>query len=134
MIRDKLIPILQQKYSDEGMQTGSGSHPDPMAVFPAKHPSVGELKIWDDGDEATVSIGDLTHGHFNLSDPDLTQDQIDEGVTSEVLEFLEDLFADKYLIWKSRADASGGWQHFDCMDRPLSRRSDTDYFVWSGPF
>lgn len=133
MIRDKLIPALQQRYSDNVVQIGSGQLPDPVAVFPAKHPSVGELTIWDDGDEVTVSIGEITHGHFNLFDPDLTQDQIDEEVTSEVLDFLDDMFADKYLLWKSRDGRSGGWQHLDYMDKPLERRTDAEYFVWSGP-
>jgi hypothetical protein len=116
------------------VQIGAGQHPDPMAVFPAKHASVGELVIWADSREATVSIGDITHGHFGAYNPELTQDQIDEEVTNQVLDFLEYMFADKYLIWKSDADGSGGWQHFDYMDRPLERRMDAEYFVWSGPF
>lgn len=134
MIRDKLIPALQQRYSDDGVQMGSGLKPDPVAVFPAKHPSVGELTIWDDGEEATVNIGEITHGHFNLYNPDLNQDQIDEGVSSQILDFLEDMFADKYLLWKSRDGRSGGWQHLDHIDMPLERQTDADYFVWSGPF
>ncbi len=111
-----------------------GSPPDPIAVFPARHRSIGELRIWDDGDEATVAISDLTHGHFNPYNPELNQEEIDREVTAQVLEFLEDMFADKYLIWKSRRDGSGGWQHLDFTDDPIALDRDTEYYLWSGPF
>ena len=131
MIRDKLIPLLEQKYADLGVRVGSP--PDPIAVFPAKHPGVGDLSIYDDGDEATVLIGEITHGHFNPYDAALTQEEAEARVTDEVLEFLGDLFADRYLLWKSRDNGSGGWQHLDYIDKPIRPRKNTDYFVWSGP-
>lgn len=134
MIRDKLNPILQQKYSDKEVQLCSGSLSDPIAVFAAKHPSVGELTIWDDGNEARIEIGDITHSHLSIYTPNLTQDQLEEEVASQVLDFLEDIFADKYLLWKSQVDGSGGWQHRDYMNKPLDRRKGAEYFVWSGPF
>lgn len=132
MIRDKLIPILEQKYAGLGLRVGSP--PNPVAVFPANHPSIGDLLIYDDGDEATVSIGEITHGHFNPYDATLTREEAETKVIDEVLGFLDDLFADKYLLWKSRDNGSGGWQHLDYTDGPVRPREKTDYFVWSGPF
>ena len=129
MIRGKLIPLLEQKYAGLGLRVGAP--PDPIAIFPARHPGVGDLSIYDDGDEVTVSIGEITHGHFNPYDADLTQEEAEAEVTDEVLGFLEDLFADKYLLWKS--GGSGGWQHLDYVERPLRPRKNADYFVWSGP-
>ena len=111
-----------------------GFPPDPIAVFPAKDPSVGDLSIYDDGDEVTISVGEITHGHFNPYDATLTQEEAEAEITDEVLGFLEDLFADKYLLWKSRDNGSGGWQHLDYADKPIQPRKNTDYFVWSGPY
>ncbi len=92
------------------------------------------MSITDDRDEATIYIGDITHGHFNPYNAALTQEQIDTEVTDEVLEFLEEMFADKYLLWKSRDDGSGGWYHLDYLDKPLRHPKNTEYFVWSGPY
>jgi hypothetical protein len=131
MIRDKLIPRLEEKYGGRGVRIGLP--PDPIAVFPAKHPSVGELSISDDEYEATVYVGDITHGHFNSYDGALTQEEIDTEVTEEILAFLDDMFADKYLLWKCRDNGSGGWQHLDYRDKPSEPRQNTEYFVWSGP-
>src|SRR5687768_11619309 len=98
MIRDKLIPILQQRYSDKRVKIGLPS--DPIAVFQAQHPSVGDLVVWDDGDEITLAIGEITHGHFNSYNPELNQEDKEKEVTEMVLDFLEDLFADNILLWK----------------------------------
>ena len=70
MIRDKLIPALLQKYSHADVRIGSP--PDAIAVFPAQHPAVGELHIMDDGCEATVFVGEITHCHFNPYDSELS--------------------------------------------------------------
>jgi hypothetical protein len=130
MIQDKLIPMLGQKYAGLGVRLGSP--PDPIAIIPAKHPGVGDVSIYDDGDEATISIGEITHGYFNPYDATLTQEEAEAEIACEVMGFLEDLFADKYLLWKARGNGGGGWQHLDYMDRPLQPRENTDYFVWSG--
>ena len=131
MIRDKLIPIIQQRYSGEEVRISPASNP--IAVFPGKDNGVGELQIWDDGDEATIYIGEFTHGHFNLYNPELNQDEIDKQVAEDVLGFLEDMFADKIVIWKSREGGSGGWQYVDFTEGPIGRR-DVEYYVWSGPY
>jgi hypothetical protein len=124
--------MLQKKYPGQDFLTGSS--PDLIAVFAAKHPKVGDLSIRDYAGEALVSIGDLTHGHFSNHDSNLSEDDAAGENAEEVLDFLEAFFADKYLVWKSRKDGSGGWQHLEYMDKPLEREKDTDYFVWSGPF
>jgi hypothetical protein len=131
MIRDKLVPLLKQQYG--GASVTFGSPPDPIAIFPAKHPRVGDLSISDDGDEVTIYIGDITHGHFHPYDPSLAQEEIDARVTDEVLEFLADLFADRYLLSKSRQDGSAGFEYWDLDRGSIQREPDTDYFTWSGP-
>ncbi|MEO6394069.1 MAG: hypothetical protein ABIP75_19600 [Pyrinomonadaceae bacterium] len=131
MIRDKLVPLIRLKYGDRSIQ--SDEQPGPVAVFPAKHPRVGDLQIYDHGEEVTIYFSELTHGHFNPYESELKQEQIDELVANEVMEFLDDLFADRYLLWKSRTGNSDGFQLIDPSLEPIAYRPDTDYFTWSGP-
>ena len=35
-------------------------------VIPPAHPSVGELRVWDDGDELTIGLGEHHHWHVPL--------------------------------------------------------------------
>jgi hypothetical protein len=61
-ISEKLIPRLQARFPDRGLRVHEGTQP--AATFPAAHPDVGDLCIDDDGVELTISVGQLTHGHF----------------------------------------------------------------------
>jgi hypothetical protein len=131
MIRDILLPKLMERFPDRGLR--AASPPDPVATFPAAHPAVGDLSIWDDGGEAMVAVGDITHGHFNPNDGSLTPEQVAERVAADVLGFLEDLFADRILLWKSPAGGSGGWVVLG-NDEALSLMDGDDLtFTWSGP-
>jgi hypothetical protein len=130
MIKDKLLPRLEETFSKESFSVGSP--PEPIAVFKAKHPGVGELSIWDDGDEVTISIGDITHGHFDSFDSNLTQEEIESEIIENIIDFLKQMFADKYLLFKSQG--SGGWQHLDYIEKPFKRQESAKYFVWSGSF
>ena len=132
MIRDRLIPLLKEIYPDADWK--SGESPDPIATFNAIHPDVGDLNIWDHGQEATIAIGTLTHGHFNPYEPEYSQDKIDEEVTEDVLEFLNSVFSDKVLIWKSKDESRGGWQRLDLGGEVRQFKDDEEYYVWSGPY
>ena len=103
MIRDVLLPELMERFPNRGFQTQSSGNT--IGLFPAAHPGVGNVYIADDGDEATLFIGDLTHLHFNF-DPGETEPE--KGVANDVLEFLDELFADRILIWKSRSTGGDG--------------------------
>lgn len=129
MIRDLLLSALRDRFANRGMQPGKSGNE--IAIFPAMHPEVGNLTIWDDGDAATIEIGDITHGHFNPYDDSLTSDQLAERVTEEVIDFLHDLFADRVLLWKSPDGRSGGWQRLGYGDE--SPRGDNLRYLWSGP-
>ena len=61
-IRDVLVPMLVEHFKDRGLTLGEP--PDPIAVFPAAHPLVGEVRIADRGTSADVAVGDIAYDHF----------------------------------------------------------------------
>jgi hypothetical protein len=112
-----------------------GSPPGAVGVFPAAHPDVGDASVWADGDEAMVAVGSITHGHFGCYDEGLTTTQRRTRVVDDVVEFLDALFRDRVLLWKSPGPqpASGGWRRLG-HDSPYSLMDGGDLtFLWSGP-
>src|SRR5262249_18304850 len=103
-----------------------------IGTFPAAHSDVGDVTIWDDEHEATIGIGDITHGHFNPYDNTLTDQQVAQRVTEDVVEFLTTLLECRVLLWKSPDNGSGGWRRLDYQTQ--SRLDSTALtYVWSGP-
>jgi hypothetical protein len=134
-MRDKLIAVLTQKIGKNRFTIGSGD--EPVITFPAAHSAVGDLQIWDDGFEATVTIGEITHGHFSCFEEGLTQNETEQHIVESVAEFVEDMLADRFLLWSAKDRASGGWQHIDfTSESPLLsclKQDAVDYYLWSGP-
>src|SRR5262249_9607059 len=126
-ISDVLIPKLQQRYPNRHMRIGSP--PAPCAVFPAVHPEVGDIEIYDDGDELTVVAGNFTHGHFSNYEAELSTKQKAVRITDSVLSFLDDLFADQIILWGSH-EGSGGWYK---KGETSEWRKGAKAYVWSGP-
>ena len=83
MIRDVLGPALRERFASRTFTTDVP--PNPIAVFSAAHSEVGDVSIWDDGDEATVSIGGISHGHYNPYDPSLSPEPVATVVTVRLL-------------------------------------------------
>jgi hypothetical protein len=130
MIRDVLIPRLRERFPERGLRVADP--PDPVATFPAAHPAVGAVTIWDDGDELTVAIGDITHGHFSSYEEGLAAGQRAEQIVSDVIAFLEGLFADRVLLWKSPG-GGGGWRILESAEGISSLDAGDLTFTWSGP-
>jgi hypothetical protein len=128
MISALLIPLLQTRFPGRGLRIGSP--PAPCAVFPAAHPKVGDLQIYDDGDELTVVLGRFTHGHFSNYDERLTNDQKAAEIAEAIVAFLEQLFADEVILWGSH-EGGGGWCHAGIERDPLPGWESE--YVWSGP-
>jgi hypothetical protein len=126
-LRELLIPILQQKFGDRQFVVGLD---DQIAIFAPAHPDFGELVVLDDGNEVTVSVGRLTHTHFGpVEDASVIAD-VEETVVGPLVEFLEDLFADRLLVW-SVPGKSAGYQDVSDGTEHIPREAMT--FVWSGP-
>jgi hypothetical protein len=131
MIKTVLLVALKQKFSAQSFRVSDDDKI--VAVFPAAHPQVGDVKIWDDGNEATMEIGKITHGHFDAYGATLSEPERDKMVTEEVVNFLTELFADRVLLWVSESSKSGGWQMLGEKPPLACMREKGTYFLWSGP-
>jgi len=123
-----LLSKLEQRFPNRGLQVGSP--PGPCAVFPAVHADIGDIQIYDDGDEVTLVAGNFTHGHFSDFDDTRTPEQKAERIAAHVVSFLDDLFADRVVLWGAH-DRAGGWYNIADADSPF-RAEDEPRYVWSG--
>ena len=128
MLSSLLLSILRERYPDRGLV--EGRPPDPVARFPGVHPGIRGASIYDDGSEFTLVIEDVTHGHFGEYAEGLSDAEHARRVVGQVVEFLDDLFADRVVVW-GRADTCGGWYTLGTSADSLPRGSPA--FVWSGP-
>lgn len=134
MIRDKLIPLLEQRFGANSFHRDIA--PNLIVSFPPAYAEVGELKIFQYGNELIAEIGEIAHSHFDNLNPEATQEEAEQEIAETVLNFIEDLFAGKYILWRSKEGDAGGLKYIDFIseDENLSRfENDIIRFTWSGP-
>ena len=132
MIRDRLIPALKSEFA--GLEIAFNAPPQPTATFPAAQQAGGRIFVYDDSDEATVLIENITHGHFNPYDGKLSEAQRDERVTDDVVDFLKALFSDRVVLHCSADKHRGGWMRLDLKEGPVELSPAFQYFLWSRPY
>lgn len=134
-IRDVLVPMLVERFKDRGLRLGDP--PDPIAVFPGVHSDVGEIRISDSGTSADLAVGNIVYDHFfNPYDQERGTDPAVEGIANDVVRFLDELFADRLLMWRSVDGRTRGWRERGEAGHaaPLVI-DDREYllYLWSGP-
>src|SRR5262245_23103512 len=134
-IREVLVPMLVERFPNHGLSLGES--PDPIAVFPGAHPEVGEVRISDRDNSADLAVGNIVYDHFfNPYDQERGTDQAVEGIANDVVRFLEELFADRLLMWRSVDGRTRGWRERGEAGHlaPLVI-DDREYllYLWSGP-
>lgn len=97
----------------------------------APNPALGSVSVIYDGDEATVCVGELTHGHFNPYDASLSEDARARWVGDAVIAFLEDLMNDRAVVW-SIPGHSGGWMILEPGTTPTLPEGVSAH-CWSRP-
>ena len=133
MIRDSLASALRERFPDVAFTFLDA--PQPFARLTCPCTELGDLEIYDDGDEATVALTKITHSHFNPYSkmPDADRDA---WVTDAVLDYLDALFDDRLLVYCSPDRRQAGSQRHDTpIDRskPVAGTEQYDCYVWSGP-
>jgi hypothetical protein len=126
-LAEMLISQLVARFPNRGLRIHEGK--EPVASFPAAHPKVGDLRIDDDGGELTISIGQLTHGHFTSQDNAPQSQEKEEDLIERVMEFLDKVFNDQIEFWS--AGKAGGWHARG--EKPIGTWPKRRRFVWSGP-
>jgi hypothetical protein len=128
MLSQRLLPVLRERFLDRGLV--EGRPPDPCAAFPGLHPGIRQVAVFDDGDELTVVLDDLTHGHFSDYDYSGAEGDREQRIVDAVVDFLDDLFADRMAVWGQHA-VSGGWYRVGVDE--LNHGRGQLAFLWSGP-
>jgi hypothetical protein len=139
MIRDVLLAALGARFGADAFR--AGAPPDPVAVFPAGHPDVGDAVLWlqggsSQGLDVRIQIGRVLHDHFHDFDTHLDPAERAARVTRDVVRLLEKLFADQLLFWTRDDGTFGGWR--ECEDARTAEPLVADNrvyrtFCWSGP-
>jgi hypothetical protein len=129
MIRDHLVPALKERFPNEPF--AFDEPPKPVATLPAQCQALGELRICDDGDEATIYLTNATHGHFSCYDEKLTEAQREQQIAAKVVEFLQALLSDRVVVWRFLGGMAGGWRVLGSDEPVPGPSTGTQRFLWS---
>lgn len=132
VISDYLLPKLRAHFADRPMRVIPGQAP--QVIFPAAHPEVGDIEIFDDGDEVMMVLGKFTHNHFGNDAPSLSDVERAERISEEVAGFLQEIFADRIEFFGSHLGGGGCRVRTGKARGLLSRLMfGKKTYVWSGP-
>jgi len=107
----------------------SVNNEEQFITIPPIYKDFGELIIQDEDYELTVFLGNFTHWHVGDFEKPINENEI----TTEVSEFLNDLFKNKIVMWGSN-ETSGGFYYKNV--KPNSREwlaEQHNEYAWSGP-
>lgn len=125
-LEEQLIATLRTSFGDVSVErTPAG---EVSLRFAAAHSEVGDAVAVVEGDEVTVYIGAITHGHFNRFDVDPADRN--RSIANDVAAFLANVFGDRVVLWKH--GTSGGWRSLGDEEKPMRLKHGAT-FTWSGP-
>jgi hypothetical protein len=137
-ICEVMLAALVERFSDRGLRIDTP--PDSIAVFPAKHPAVGDVSVRGGGIEtnfkAIVAVGEIIEDDFRNIDSHLKSSERARRLTKDVVRFLQELFADRFLFWRSTDGRNAGWRERGDVgySEPLVLDNRTyRTYLWSGP-
>ena len=99
--------------------------------------ALGSMIISFEDDEVSVFLGDVTHCHFTPCAPqDDFPGRTPEQVASLAVEFISEVVADEWVIWRWSNGRDGCYKpdgdDEESANAPLSGE-DVEYHLWSGP-
>jgi hypothetical protein len=119
----------------------------PTAIIPAKHPDVGDMTIYDDGDELTIEIGHKHHTHISAYNyGSYAEEERLAMVARAAADFADDVMRDRVCITvEFKGERCIGSSHFyvnesnasSSMVRgigvdAMTSESRSERFFWSG--
>src|SRR5690348_4721832 len=120
----RLLSRLRTSFPDLTLRVGES--PDPVVVVEAIHPDVGNVEIYDNGEELTIGLGNFTHVHVGLGE---SKDRIVELAIA----LLTDLFSDDLVLWGSHSGPGGYCRKGQMSSFAKMLSKGGTRYVWSGP-
>jgi len=131
MIRDNLIPAVKEVFPNLAFKISATSNP--IISLSSSSPEIGDLHIYDDGDQATVIITGIAHGDFGVYDENLNTEEKEQIITEDAISFLVTLFSDRVVLYRTSSKSMGGWTVIEQGVKDIEFVAGREYFVWSGP-
>jgi hypothetical protein len=131
MIRDHLVPAVKEVFPNLAFKISPTSNP--IISLSSSSAEIGDLHIYDDGDQATVIITGITHGDFGVYDENLNTKEKEQIITEDVISFLVTLFSDRVVLYRTSSKGMGGWTVIEQGVKDIEFVTGREYFVWSGP-
>jgi hypothetical protein len=107
------------------------SPPDPVATLDGPCAELSPLQICDDGDEATIYLGTITHGHLGCYEEGLSEDERHQQIADDVIDFVRDLFSDRVVASSALGGRIGGWRRLSPEDDTPGPSILKQQYVWS---
>lgn len=120
MILDHFIAGFKVRFPERAISIHES---DAAAIIAGANPNIGNIEVQDGTYEIIVLIGDITHCHFDCHEYTWTEEEKQKKIAHDVLDFLNDVFADKVEFYRIE-HGGGGW-------RPTGNGTDVS-FTWSG--
>ena len=130
MISDHLVPAVKEVFPNLAFEISPTSNP--IISLSSSSAEIGDLHIYDDGDQATVIITGITHGHFGVYDEHLNTEEREQVITEDVISFLVTLFSDRVVLYRTFSRDIGGWTVIEQGAKDIEFAPGREYFVWSG--
>lgn len=134
-VRDAVAIVLRRQFGAAFVRVGEPQ--EAIAVFPAGHPAVGDaVVVLGAGHSVAVNIGRMFHTDFENFDVHLPEEERAARLARDVIRFLEELRADRVLLWRSVDGRTQAWRergaagHIEplVLDNRVYER-----YLWSGP-
>ncbi len=115
------MPVLRDRFLGRGMKELPG---EPFAVFISADINVGEMQLHDDGDEVTISIGELFRTHFGCYDPGVAPEAQVSGIVEAIVDYVDSVLTDRieFPVPFPLGSSRRGQGRVECRT-----------YVWSGP-
>jgi hypothetical protein len=88
--------------------------------------------IYEGSEYLTFVIENVAHDHVYFN-PEEDQEKIDQSVTNEIMEFLDNLFNDRVLMGLAKNLMGTMLTTLRWGEPKDFMEPDFDYFLWSGP-
>src|SRR5687768_3456956 len=108
MLATHIVTALSSAFPERAFIISSP--PDPVATLDGPCGELSPLQICDDGDEATIYLGAITHGHFGCYEDGISGDERHRQIAENVVDFVRDLLSDRIVASSSLGGRIGGWR------------------------